>query len=113
MLTKTSRAFREKVQKGRPARPQGRWCAERTRQYVSTTTGRERRWRTFSTGRWQKRQGRLVAWPKILMYNPVEFTSSVHQIHRDSCGGLAQLGERNVRNVEVAGSTPVPSTKLH
>ena len=27
------------------------------------------------------------------------------------CGGLAQLGERNVRNVEVAGSTPVPSTK--
>ena len=32
-----------------PARPQDRWRAERTRQYVSKTTGRERRWRTFST----------------------------------------------------------------
>ena len=28
-------------------------------------------------------------------------------------GGLAQLGEHYVRNVGVAGSTPVPSTKLH
>lgn len=26
------------------------------------------------------------------------------------CGGLAQLGEHYVRNVGVAGSTPVPST---
>ena len=26
------------------------------------------------------------------------------------CGGLAQLGERNVRNVEVGGSIPLPST---
>ena len=26
-------------------------------------------------------------------------------------GGLAQLGEHDVRNVGVAGSTPVPSTK--
>jgi hypothetical protein len=26
-------------------------------------------------------------------------------------GGLAQLGEHYVRNVGVAGSTPVPSTK--
>ena len=31
------------------ARPQVHWRAERTQQYVSTTTGRERRWRTFST----------------------------------------------------------------
>ena len=28
------------------------------------------------------------------------------------CGGLAQLGEHYVRNVGVAGSTPVPSTKF-
>ena len=35
--------------KARPARPQGRWRAERTQQYVSTTTDRERRWRPFST----------------------------------------------------------------
>ena len=28
-----------------------------------------------------------------------------------SGGGLAQLGEHYVRNVGVAGSTPVPSTK--
>ena len=31
------------------ARPQGLWRAERTRQYVSTTKARERRWRHFST----------------------------------------------------------------
>lgn len=35
--------------KVRPARPQGFWRAERTRQYVSTTKARERRWRPFST----------------------------------------------------------------
>ena len=29
-----------------------------------------------------------------------------------SSGGLAQLGEHYVRNVGVAGSTPVPSTKI-
>ena len=29
-----------------------------------------------------------------------------------SGGGLAQLGEHYVRNVGVAGSTPVPSTKF-
>lgn len=28
-------------------------------------------------------------------------------------GGLAQLGERHVRNVEAAGSTPVPSTNFN
>ena len=27
------------------------------------------------------------------------------------CGGLAQLGEHNVRNVGVRGSSPLPSTK--
>lgn len=27
-------------------------------------------------------------------------------------GGLAQLGERGVRNAKVAGSIPVPSTKF-
>ena len=27
-------------------------------------------------------------------------------------GGLAQLGERRVRNAEVEGSNPLPSTKL-
>ena len=35
--------------KARPARPQAHWRAERTRGYVSTTRGRERRWRLFST----------------------------------------------------------------
>ncbi len=35
--------------KARPARPQLLWRAERTEGYVSTTKGRERRWRTFST----------------------------------------------------------------
>ena len=35
--------------KVRSARPQARWRAERTRQYVSTTKGRERSWRPFST----------------------------------------------------------------
>ena len=46
----------EDVQKGslacaKPgsARPQASWRAERTREYVSTTNGRERRWRPFST----------------------------------------------------------------
>ena len=28
------------------------------------------------------------------------------------CGGLAQLGEHNVRNVGVGGSNPLPSTKM-
>ena len=28
-------------------------------------------------------------------------------------GGLAQLGERGVRNAEVGGSNPLPSTNLH
>jgi hypothetical protein len=28
------------------------------------------------------------------------------------CGRLAQLGERRVRNAEVAGSSPAPSTKI-
>ena len=32
-----------------PARPQAGWRAERTRQYVSETMGRERCWRIFST----------------------------------------------------------------
>lgn len=32
-----------------PARPQADWRVERTRQYVSATRGRERRWRPFST----------------------------------------------------------------
>ncbi len=33
----------------RPARPQPLGRAERTEEYVSTTKGRERRWRNFST----------------------------------------------------------------
>ena len=37
------------------------------------------------------------------MYNPLECV--------DTGGGLAQLGEHDVRNVGVAGSNPVPSTK--
>ncbi len=37
------------------------------------------------------------------MYNPVECVNTG--------GGLAQLGEHDVRNVGVAGSNPVPSTK--
>ena len=37
-----------------PARPQGFWRAERTREYVSTTKARERSWRHFSTFRCQK-----------------------------------------------------------
>lgn len=36
------------------------------------------------------------------------FTRSVRI--SETCGGLAQLGEHYVRNVGVAGSTPVPST---
>ena len=28
------------------------------------------------------------------------------------CGRLAQLGERGVRNAEVGGSSPLPSTNL-
>ena len=35
--------------KVRPARPQAHWRAERTGWYVSTTMGRERSWRPFST----------------------------------------------------------------
>jgi hypothetical protein len=31
---------------------------------------------------------------------------------KECMGGVAQLGERNVRNVEVVGSIPITSTKL-
>ena len=49
--------------------------------------------------------GRPLAVRNQVMYNPV-------QVLGETGGGLAQLGEHDVRNVGVGGSNPLPSTTL-
>ena len=46
------------------------------------------------------------------MYNVLRGEVFVLPVAYRSSGGLAQLGEHDVRNVGVRGSTPLPSTKL-
>ena len=45
------------------------------------------------------------------MYNALVGETFGSLFERRSSGGLAQLGEHDVRNVGVRGSTPLPSTK--
>ena len=44
------------------------------------------------------------------MYNATDGEAFVSLVECRSSGGLAQLGEHDVRNVGVRGSTPLPST---
>ena len=45
------------------------------------------------------------------MYNALDGEAFVSPVECRLSGGLAQLGEHDVRNVGVRGSTPLPSTK--
>ena len=46
------------------------------------------------------------------MYNAIFSEAFVSLVEWWSSGGLAQLGEHDVRNVGVRGSTPLPSTTI-
>ena len=46
------------------------------------------------------------------MYNATDGEAFVSLVECRSSGGLAQLGEHDVRNVGVRGSTPLPSTSF-
>ena len=46
------------------------------------------------------------------MYNAMIDEAFVSLVECRSNGGLAQLGEHDVRNVGVRGSTPLPSTTV-
>ena len=54
-----------------------------------------------------------VLLPQLSLHTDVQHhpAGSWARVTVPSGGGLAQLGEHYVRNVGVAGSTPVPSTK--
>ena len=52
----------------------------------------------------------LLETQETVVYNAIAGEAFVSLVNSRSSGGLAQLGEHDVRNVGVRGSTPLPST---
>ena len=54
----------------------------------------------------------LLETQEAVVYNATDGEAFVSLVECRSSGGLAQLGEHDVRNVGVRGSTPLPSTTI-